>query len=253
MRRLFIDIETSPNVALIWRPGYNLTVGDKNIVRERAVICVGWKWQNKPVQVATWDKNQSDCKLLERVIPIISDADEVVSHNGNKFDLPWLRGRALFHGLALPVVRMVDTLKWARRYYNFNSNRLDYLGRFLKIGQKTEHAGDGFDLWKDVLLDNDRKALARMADYCCNDVVGLLQPIWERMSLTCPVATHAGVAAYKERWTCPHCASDNVKETHRRVTAKGTPQYAMQCGDCHGFYSISSSVKKQYVEDNKAA
>ncbi len=250
MRRLFIDIETSLAPALIFRPGYNINVGYKNLIGEAGIICIAWKWQHKPVKVMTWNRKQCDRAMIERIIPVINDADEVVAHNGRKFDLPWIRARALYHGLDLPVCRMVDTLSWARRYFRFSSNRLDYLGQFLKIGQKTEHTG--FDMWKDVYF-GDRKALKLMAEYCKNDVAGLLQPVWEKMSTTCPADTHAGAVAHREKWSCPRCASEDVKQHQRKFTGKGTPQFQMQCKACGGYFTISERVQRAYKEETKSA
>lgn len=249
MHRLFVDIETSQNLALIWRPGSRIFVSYKDIVRERAVICVALKWQGDPVQTFTWDRHQCDKAMLRKVIPIIAQADEVVGHNIERFDIGWLRGRALFHGLQLPLVRMVDTLKWARKYYNFNSNRLDYLARFFGIGQKTEAFTEGAGSWRKVFLDNDRRELKRMVEYCANDVSGLLEPVWERFSIVCPAATHAGVIEHGEKWSCPRCASHHVYQNQRKVTAMGSERFTMHCKDCHGYYNISATARNRWLEE----
>lgn len=248
MKRLFLDIETSPDIALVWRAGYKNFVHHDNIVKERSVICVGYKWQGEPVKVVTWDKGQCDKAMLHAVIPVISQADEVVAHNGERFDLPWLRGRAVFHGLPpLPIVRMVDTLKWARKYYYFNSNRLDYLGKFLGCGGK-DAAGSEPGAWRRVLMDNNRKSLREMALYCGRDVE-LLEAVWEKFSLVCPPATHAGVSGHGAKWSCPRCASHDVYQNQRRVTAKGTEQFSMRCKACYGHYAISATAQRLWLEE----
>jgi hypothetical protein len=249
MRRLYVDIETSPNIALCWRAGRDNFISPDNIVKERAVICVAWKWQGKPVETVTWNSRQCDKALVRRVVRIISDADEVVTQNGERFDVPWLRGRALYHNLEpMPIVRLVDTLKWARKYYYLNSNRLDYMGKFLGVGGKIEKFKNGDGSWRRVLLDNNRRELAEMATYCARDVE-LLEKVWERLSMICPVATHAGVIGGGEKWSCPRCASDKVFQSKRRVTAKGTEQYQMRCKSCFGFYTISGPAHKKWRED----
>lgn len=248
MRRLFVDIETSPNIALCWRAGAKNYVSPDNIVKERAVICVAWKWQGQPVETDTWSIRQCDKLLVRKVVRIISDADETVTQNGIRFDIPWLRGRALYHNLEpMPIVRLVDTLKWARKYYYLNSNRLDYIGKFLGVGGKIEKFKHGDGSWRKVLLDNDRRELADMARYCARDVE-LLEKVWERLSMVCPVATHAGVISGGENWSCPRCASHKVYQSKKRVTAKGTPQFQMKCGDCGGYFSISAVANKARLE-----
>ena len=96
-RRLFFDLESSPNIGLFWDAGYKKNIDYSNIIKERAIICICWKWEDdKEVQFVHWDKNQSDKSLLEKFIKIANQADELIAHNGDKFDLPWIRTRCLF-------------------------------------------------------------------------------------------------------------------------------------------------------------
>jgi len=81
-KRLFFDIETSPNIVTSWRIGYNLNISHDNIVKERAIICVCWKWEGEDeVHLLTWDKKQDDKKLLEKFIKELNKADEIIGHN----------------------------------------------------------------------------------------------------------------------------------------------------------------------------
>jgi len=87
-KRLFFDIETSFNIGIFWRSGYNLTIQPDDIIKERAIICVSWKWEGKDeVHNLTWDKNQCDKKLLKDFVKILNQADEIVAHNGDRFDI----------------------------------------------------------------------------------------------------------------------------------------------------------------------
>lgn len=253
MNRLFVDIETSPNVVLSWRAGYKIYINPDNIVRERAIICAAWKWEGeKRVHRAEWDLRQCDKALVDKLSCITADADEVVAQNGERFDIPWIRGRALFHNLdPMPLVRLVDTLKWARKYYYLNSNRLDYIGKFLGVGGKIEKFKNGDGSWRRVLMDNDRRELGEMSKYCARDVE-LLEKVWERLSMVCPVATHAGVIGGGEKWSCPRCASDKVFQSKRRVTAKGSEQFQMRCKSCAGYFTIAGTAHKKWQEKKAA-
>ncbi len=245
VKRLFFDIETSPNIVLSWRTGYKLNIDHSNILRERAIIMIGWKWQGEQdAHVATWDNDQSDKALLTRFIKVLGQADEAVGHNVDKFDLPWVKTRCVFHGLPpLPLVKTADTLQWARRKLLFNSNRLDYIASFLGLGSKIHTE---FQLWKSILLDHDKSALAKMKLYCARDVV-LLEKVWEKLSAIVPAKTHAGVVAGRENWSCPKCSSENVRKEGRvYVTAKGTEQCCMSCNACGGYHNISMRAKLAY-------
>jgi hypothetical protein len=65
-KRLYFDIETSPNIGLFWSAGYKQKIDYSNIIKERAIICICYKWEDeKQVHSLNWDKNQSDKKLLQ--------------------------------------------------------------------------------------------------------------------------------------------------------------------------------------------
>ena len=62
-RRLYFDIEVSANVGLFWQSGYKLQIGTENIIKERAVICICYKWEDdEDVYYLQWDKKQCDKK-----------------------------------------------------------------------------------------------------------------------------------------------------------------------------------------------
>lgn len=234
-RRLFFDIETSPNVGLFWESGFNLTVLPESVVKERAVICIGYKWEDeKRVHCPTWDQDQNDKDILEHFINVMNQADEVIAHNGDNFDITWLRTRCLFHGIPMiPNYVSIDTFKAARGKFKFNSNKLDYIGQFLGVGNKIKTS---YDLWKQVLLDNDRKALARMVKYCKQDVL-LLQKVFDKMNPYLVAKTNA--ACYTQE--CPECGGGNTTIQKRRTTASGYKKIQFQCSDCGKYHTIAES------------
>jgi len=247
MKRLFWDIETSPNVTMSWRVGRKITLDYSNIVLERAIICIAFKWEGeRRVNVLEWNKG-CDRKLLQEFSAIALDADELIAHNGDKFDMRWFNTRNIFHGLpALPRFKTVDTLQVARRNFYFNSNRLDYLGQFLGIGNKVK---TGFGLWKDICQQNCPKAMAKMVRYAKQDVK-LLQAVWEKLQPYATPKTHVGVLGGLEKWTCPHDGSKNVKKHHVKITAAGTRQRQMQCNACGRYYTINQKAERDYENNH---
>ena len=104
-RRLFFDIETSPNIGLFWQAGYKQKIDYSNIITERAIICICYKWEDeKEVRFLTWDKKKNDKAMLQKFVHVANTADELVGHNGDKFDLAWIRTRCLFHSLETIVI-----------------------------------------------------------------------------------------------------------------------------------------------------
>lgn len=235
IKRLFFDIETSPNIGLFWEPGYNISITHENIVKERAIICIGYKWAgDKKVKVLTWDSNQNDAKMLKEFIPIMNEADELVAHNGTDFDIKWIRTRALKHGIpVMPNYTIQDTIKLSRSRFKFNSNALDYISQFLSVGKKI---GTAYDMWKKVLLNNDRKELKKMVAYCKHDVL-LLERVWNKLHTY--VAPISNFATHNNH--CPECNSSNIKVNKKRITAAGAKKITFQCNDCGKYHTIAES------------
>lgn len=245
-RRLFWDVETSPNLVCAWRVGHKLQIDYNNIIKERAIICICWKWQGSDkVYHLTWDKDQCDKSMLEKFVSELQKADEIIGHNSDKFDEKWIRTRCIYHDIpAMPKYKSVDTLKIARKGFNFNSNRLNYIGQYLGIGEKIKTE---FDLWKRICLQRDNKALKAMVEYCKQDVL-LLEGVYDKLQKYAEPSTHLAVALGGERWECPHCASENVRVSTTKYTKAGIAMTQMMCKECKRYYNVSEKVRRNYAE-----
>lgn len=234
-RRLFFDIETSPNIGLFWEAGYKKNIDYSNIIQERAIICICYKWEDeKTVHFLHWDSKQCDKTLIEKFIKVANMAHELVGHNGIKFDLAWIRTRCLFHKIKMfPNYTTIDTLRIARAKFKFNSNKLDYIAQFLGMGKKIKTE---FGLWKDILLKKDKIAMAKMIKYCQKDVV-LLEKVYKELSLHVDAKTHFGVIFGQDRGTCPECGSDDIMRMRKFTTASGLPKITYQCQTCNKYHT----------------
>lgn len=233
-RRLFFDIEVSPNIGMFWEAGYKKNISHENIIKERAIICICYKWEDdKDVMFLQWDSKQSDKKMLEQFVKITNQADELVGHNGDKFDLSWIRTRCLFHKIEMfPNYITIDTLKVSRSKFRFNSNKLDYIAQYLGMGKKIH---TDFSLWKNILLNKDKVAMAKMIKYCKMDVI-LLEKVYKQLASHIMPKTHYGVIFGSDRNDCPECGSDNCVKHGTRVTAGGTKHQRYQCNTCFKFH-----------------
>ncbi len=233
-RRLFLDIETSPNVTYSWRVGHKISLSYENIVAERAIICIGYKWQGKRVQCLKWDSGD-DRAILRQFIPIMESADEVVAHWGDHFDMPWLRARAAFHSIPVsPYIKTIDTCAQARRLFYFNSHKLDYLGQFLGVGQKVE---TDYGLWKRVMAGN-KAALREMITYCRGDVE-LLERVYLRLESYNKPKTHQGVVRGGLCADCPGCGSPDTIRIGQKISGLGTRKPHMRCKSCGRDFTVS--------------
>jgi uncharacterized protein YprB with RNaseH-like and TPR domain len=236
-RRLFFDIETSPNIGLFWEAGYKKNITTDNIIRERAIICICYKWEDeKEVYALQWDAKQNDKRMLEQFIAVANTANELVGHNGDKFDLAWIRTRCLFHGIDMfPNYQTIDTLKVARSKFRFQSNRLNYIAKFLGLGGKIKTE---FNLWKDILLNKDKVAMEKMIKYCKKDV-SLLEEVYKLLGNHIAPKTHYGVVFGQDRGSCPECGagSEDLIKNNSVVTATGLTRIQYKCKVCNKFHS----------------
>ena len=248
IKRLFFDLEVSGNLCSVWECGYKLFVGPEAIVRERAIICACWKWEGKKkIHSMEWNwKNNQGCdkEVVQKLAEIMNEADEIVAHFGDAFDVRWMKGRNLYHHLnPLPMYKTYDTCKVARKHFKLNSYKLDYIGKFL-FGEGKDKTD--FGMWTKITLGNDTESMRKMVKYCKQDV-NLLERVYHEVAKYEPSRVHAGVAAGLDRWTCSHCASENVRVSKTRTTPKGMIQKQMQCNDCNRYYTIANKVYRDYA------
>jgi DNA polymerase elongation subunit (family B) len=238
IKRLFFDIETSYYLVPTFQ-FWKVNINPDNILREKKIICIAYKWQYEDkVHVLKWDENQDDTKLIKDFIQVIKDADELIAHNGDKFDIKELRTRAILTGnLMFPIYRTLDTLKKSRQYFRFPSNKLDYLGKVLNVGRKLDH--EGMKLWIDICEHKNKASLKKMIEYCVQDVA-VLEDVYFAMSPYIYHNTNMAVLKGGEKWHCPECASQNVQLSHTDATAMGYIKRHMKCNSCRKFYKISN-------------
>ncbi|MCK4518170.1 ribonuclease H-like domain-containing protein, partial [Candidatus Babeliales bacterium] len=218
---LILDIETSPNVVYCWKTGFKLNISPDSIIEERQIICIAYKWSGgKKAKVLTWDpkkKHDKDKQLLKDFTKVYAEADMVVAHNGDSFDMKWIRGRILFHKLKpLPMVKQCDTLKDFRRMFGLNSNKLDYIAKFLGYeGKKTMKFQD----WKDTMAGS-AKALKKMADYCKQDVEEVDSIFLESR----PYIDNGNIyqAIKHDRSGCPSCGNEKTQKYGAYRTKAGS-------------------------------
>ena len=246
IKRLFFDIETSQYLVETWRIGYNINLQYGDVVELAKIICISWKWQDEDkIHNLTWDKNQCDKSMLEEFIKVLNKADEIIGHNGDRFDIKWIRTRAMYHRLQMkPHYRSLDTLKKAKSHFNLPNNRLDTIAQFLGVGAKVEH--EGLKMWKKVKA-GDEQALKDMVHYCDGDIV-VLEDVFLTMQPYIKHNTHVGTHNLKMKHSCPNCASEDIKLVKNNFTALGTIKREMECNSCGYNYETSNSAYRNWME-----
>ena len=245
---LIYDLETSPNVGWFWRAGFKQNIGTNQILKERAVICVSYKWVGEDqVYNLVWDKEQNDKFLIEQFVQVLNEADLIVAHNGDNFDIKWLKTRALFHRIPmLPNYKQFDTLKVAKSKLYLNSNRLDYISKFLGFEGKIQTTPD---LWNKVVILNDRETLKDMLEYCDEDV-RQLEKVYNELKYLDNPRIHAGVLNGTIKQTSPITGSVNIKHVKTVTTNTGTIKHIMEDLETNRIFEMSDMNYKKFLEIN---
>lgn len=242
-KRLYIDIETSPNVVFSWNVGWDLDISYENIIKEREIICICYKWAHESKVYSLKRVGGNEKSMLKEITKVMEQADEILGHNHERFDLPWIRTRCLYYGIPMiPDLKTVDTLKLCRSGFRLNSNKLDYVAQFLGLGKKLDTGG--FGLWKDICLNNSQKALNKMITYCKKDVV-LLEKVYDKLSPYIKHKVHVGVVEGKDKHSCIECASENVQSRGYLVTAGGSRKRRLNCQSCGSWWSVPVKPMKK--------
>lgn len=246
---LIYDIETSPNEGWFWRTGYKLNIDAGQITKERAIICISYKWAGEDeVYNLAWDKDQNDRFLIEQFAEVLKEADLIVAHNGDNFDIKWIKTRALYHRIPmLPNYKQFDTLKVCRTKLLLNSNRLDYIAKYLGFGGKLRTR---YDLWNEVCRLNDRDSLQEMLDYCDEDV-RQLEYVYDVLKYIDNPRIHEGVITGKTKQTSPVSGGVNIELVKVVTTAAGTRKMIMKDLDNGRIFEMSESNYKKYLIINK--
>jgi hypothetical protein len=234
---LFIDIETAPSLGWVWAKWQTNVIDFKS---DWYILSVAWKWAHEAKinviglnDFAGYEHHpENDKQLLKQILKLLNEADIVVAHNGDSFDLPKINTRFLTHKLAPPSpYRTVDTLKIARKVFAFDSNKLDDLGRYLGVGRKIPNTG--FHLWKGC-MSGDPESWRLMKEYNGHDVellekVYSLVRAWDK--------NHPNVNQGQQ--ACPTCASLNVQRRGFSYTLLRKKQ-RFHCLNCRRWFEGSA-------------
>jgi hypothetical protein len=217
---------------------FDQNVSLDQIIEPGRIICWAAKWLGES-EVHYADERGGRDTMFEQIHALLSQADAVVTYNGDKFDLPKLLGGFVeFQLPPPPPVASIDLYKTVKRF-GLQSNKLQFVSAMLKIGQKVKH--EGFPLWV-ACMKGDAKAWGRMTRYNKGDV-RLTERAYKRLRPY--IKTHPYVGAGIVN-ACPACASANVQ--HRGYArSKSFITERMQCQSC-GSWSQGSRQSIRTVE-----
>jgi DNA polymerase elongation subunit (family B) len=239
---LLFDIETAPSLGWVWGKWQTDVI---EFDKDWHLLSFAWKWlDEKKINVLAlpdfpgYDRNREcDKKLVTELWKLLSEADVVVGHNIDKFDIRKANARFVIHGLKPPSpYKTVDTLKLSRSKFKYDSNRLDDLGRYLGVGRKLPNTGKS--LWLGC-MSGDKRSWAMMRRYNAQDVA-LLERVY--LKLRAWSTTHPNLSFFTRADSCPVCQSDELHRDGYRYLRTGKRQQ-FECESCGHRFTDGKLIK----------
>lgn len=230
---LFFDIEMSPTTFMGWPRTGKTILSDEQILEDSKIIMISYKWAHeKTVHNLCWDGKQSELQVLKHFQKVASYADFSIGHNSKSFDTKNINSRLCDLELGpVNIYNEEDTFKSIKRRLNYPSYKLRYLVKRLGLGEKMHL--DGWDHWKEVCYNNDRKELKKMIKYCNMDVA-LCEKIYWRVFDYVDHPFNLAVLL-REPNKCPNCASSDL-QIRAYVNTRTGQREQYKCKNC-GKYS----------------
>jgi hypothetical protein len=241
---LLIDLETSPSIGAFFS-----LYDENNILWVNDywhILCFAYKWlgEKETYCIALPDfkgykkDKESDEELVKKLWELFDKAEIVVAQNGNAFDIKKANARFIKWHLDPPsFYQTVDTLKIARKFFKFDSNKLDDLGDYLGIGRKirTEKG-----LWRDC-MKGDKHAWDLMERYNKNDVI-LLEKVYYKLRAWDTSAPNMNLLIGGV-FCCPTCGSSNTEKRGFRYSKVNIYQQ-YKCLNC-GRWSTGTNISSK--------
>lgn len=226
---LLLDIECAPTQAFVWGR-FDQTVAQKQVIKEGYLLTYSAKWLGEHTIYSNriYEAENDEC-LVRELAELMDQADLVIAHNAERFDIPLIKTRMLALGMQPPSPsKIVDTLRMAKREFRFPSNSLDNIAAYLGLTRKVSHSG--FELWVKCMQMDD-EAFEEMLEYNIGDVV-VLEELYMRLRPW--YKTHPNVALYEPagKMRCVCCGSENLSLIDKKyyTTVSEFPIY--KCTDC---------------------
>lgn len=239
---LTVDIETSPHLCYSFQT-FNANISMTQIVKPTRMTCFAAKWLGgKTIFMSEY--HHGTPAMVEGLHRLMSEADVVVTYNGDRFD--HLHINREFHSLGLqppsPFIS-VDLYKVIKKREKWASHKLAYITEQFALSGKMTN--DGWRLWLAVEgvygEEAQKKAWNQMRRYNRRDVL-TTEELFEEYRPYVTNLPNADLFNEEPSTTlgCPNCQSLHVtRQGYRRTKTRRYPQY--QCQGCGKWFSETRS------------
>lgn len=237
---LIFDTENAPNIASVWRV-WRENINPAQILSDWYMLSWSAKWMGSnemmgDVLTSKEARAEDDSRLMRGLWHLIDEAEVIIAHNAEQFDIPVINTRFLLNNMTPPSpYQVIDTLKVARKQFMFTHNKLDFLADRLGIPHKkleTEH-----QLWLDC-RSGKQEALEYMLKYNKMDVT-VLEEVYYKIRPY--IKSHPNFNLFLETdGVCASCGSAHLKKQGTYVTTVNKYD-SYVCKDCGSYTRVTKN------------
>ena len=207
---LILDIETAPLRAYVWSR-WKQNVYLEQTISEWFMLTWSAKWlfNSKVISNRLTGEEvlrEDDSRIVKHLWQLLDQADIVIAHNGDFFDIPKINSRFILNGLPpTSPYQTIDTKKVSAKQFGFSSNKLDALAGYFGFEPKFD---TDFKLWSKC-MQGDEDSLKYMEFYNKHDVE-LLEEVY--LKLRPWIKGHPNLGLYMELDipVCQNCGSTKL-------------------------------------------
>jgi len=248
MKVLTYDIETSHMLVRTFYIGQKVSLHHHQVKVPSKVITIQYKWAHeKRAQYLEWNKVDTkyddgrsfdDSSMIEEFATnVLSQADLVITQNGDKFDFAVLNERAKALKLSLLDQKpSIDILKLSRKSFRAASHKLDYRSHQQGLGGKIKMIDED---WVDI-EEKGVPVSKKMAPYGLKDTTDTERLTWKELPYykDLPVTvekvilsflTNSSLTKKEDKPFCPVCAK--IKKPKFNVEVKKGKIHCLNCGE----------------------
>ena len=241
MKILFLDLETSPNLAHVWGL-WDQNIAITQIERSTEVICWGARWLGSEKVIFKSVHHHGKEAMLDELHKVMDEADVLIGWNSQAFDSKHIKREFIENGYLPPSPWIeLDLMRVVRSQFKFPSNKLDYVAQKLGVGAKVQHSG--FQLWLDCMAGIP-KAWKEMKEYQIQDV-NLLLDLYDILLPWIKNHPHIGVSEGRPD-ACRNCGHTKLKPNGSQMSGNGKfRKYLCEaCGTHHRGEKLAAAVLK---------
>jgi hypothetical protein len=228
---LVFDIETSPMEIYVWGL-YKQKPNIQQIIKDWSILSWSAKWLFDDTMYGARVSGaeaieRSDESILGELWNLLNEADLVIGHNVQKFDVRKVNLRFALAGLLPPTpYRCIDTMKHAMKVFASSSYKMDYLNKIFGVQMKDDSPYE----WWTRSVQGDDVAIQKMFDYNKTDVL-VNEELYLKLRPWMKGHPNIGLYIDTDETVCTNCGNDELTWGGHYFTPAGKYK-AFRCDSC---------------------